>query len=127
MKGILFVALGGAIGSLARYAVYVFSVRLWGPAIPWGTLGANVVGCIVIGALAGAADARLALHPDLRLFLMTGILGGFTTFSAFSLDFIRLLETHGSLLAAGYAAASVGLSVGGATLGLALARALGAP
>jgi CrcB protein len=126
MKGILFVALGGAIGSLARYGVYVFSVRLWGPAIPWGTLGANVVGCLIIGALAGAADSRLALHPDIRLFLMTGILGGFTTFSAFSLDFVRLLESQGSLVAGGYVAASVGLSIGGAILGLVLARALGA-
>jgi CrcB protein len=124
MKGMLFVALGGAMGSLARYGVYVASVRLWGPAIPWGTLLVNVAGCLVIGALAGAADARLALHPDLRLFLMTGILGGFTTFSALALDFARLFEAQGVLAGSAYLAASVGLSVGGALLGLLIARAL---
>jgi CrcB protein len=127
MNGILFVALGGALGSLARYAAFVVSVHLWGPAVPWGTLGVNVAGCLIMGVLAGAADARLALHPDVRLFLMTGILGGFTTFSAFSLDFVRLLESQGSVVASGYLAASVGLSVGAAALGLIVARAIGAP
>lgn len=124
MKDMLFVALGGAIGSLARYGTYVASVRLWGPAIPWGTLIVNVAGCLVMGLLAGAADARLALHPDLRLFLMTGILGGFTTFSAFALDFARLVDAQGALAAGAYLAASVGLSVGGALCGLLIARAL---
>lgn len=124
MKGLLFVALGGAIGSLARYGTYVASVRLWGPAIPWGTLIVNVAGCLLMGLIAGTADARLALHPDLRLFLMTGILGGFTTFSAFALDFARLLEAQGTIAAAAYVAGSVGLSVGGALLGLLLARAI---
>src|SRR5262249_24301117 len=106
---------------------YIASVHLLGPAIPWGTLAVNVVGCLAMAVIAGAADARLGLHPDMRLFLMTGILGGFTTFSAFALDFARLMESQGALVATGYILASVGLSVGSAGLGLALARAIAAP
>ena len=124
MKQMLLVASGGALGSLARYGVYLLAARGWGPVMPWGTLCVNVLGSLVIGLIAGAADYRLTLHDEARLFLLTGVLGGFTTFSAFALDFARLLQVGDIVKAFGYVIASVGLSLGAALLGLILPRAL---
>jgi CrcB protein len=109
----LYVALGGALGSVARYAVSLGAARWvsatfpWGPL--WGTLIVNVAGSFAAGLLAtlATADGRLALAPDARAFVLVGILGGFTTFSAFSLD-TMLLAREGAL---GVAAANVGLSL----------------
>lgn len=120
----LLVALGGALGSVARFGVNVLTARTLGPFFPWGTLTVNVVGGLVMGLIA----ALLALRGgsgELRLFLMTGIMGGFTTFSAFSLDAVSLWERGDQGLAAAYVAASVALSIGALVAGLALGRALG--
>ena len=124
MKLILLAAAGGAIGSAARYLVNVGAMRAWGPAFPWSTLIVNVVGCLAIGLLAEGISHRFDNAPVLRTFLMTGILGGFTTFSAFSLDFALLLERKAHLAAGLYLGASVGLSLLGVFAGIALARAL---
>jgi CrcB protein len=120
----LLVALGGAIGSVLRYYVGQWALRLMGPAFPWGTLAVNVVGCFVIGVFAELIARRFNASMELRLLLITGFLGGFTTFSAFSLDAISLFE-RGEAVAGGiYIAASVGLSMAAVISGLAVMRAL---
>ena len=119
----LLVAVGGAIGSLLRYYVGLGSLRLMGPGFPWGTLIVNVVGCFIIGVFAEMIMRRFNASVELRLLLITGFLGGFTTFSAFSLDAITLFE-RGEVFAGGiYIAASVGLSMVAVMAGLGLMRA----
>ncbi|MDV4154523.1 fluoride efflux transporter CrcB [Rhizobium brockwellii] len=120
----LLVAAGGAIGSLLRYYVGQWALRLMGPAFPWGTLAVNIVGCFVIGVFAELIARKFNASVELRLLLITGFLGGFTTFSAFSLDAISLFE-RGEAVAGGiYIAASVGLSMAAVIAGLAVMRAL---
>ncbi|OWV83940.1 protein CrcB [Rhizobium sp. N122] len=120
----LLVAVGGAIGSLLRYYVGQWTLRTMGPAFPWGTLAVNVVGCFVIGVFAELIARRFNASVELRLLLITGFLGGFTTFSAFSLDAISLFE-RGQAVAGGlYIVASVGLSMAAVVAGLAVMRAL---
>jgi fluoride exporter len=120
----LLVAIGGAIGSLLRYYVGLGSLRLMGPGFPWGTLVVNVVGCFIIGVFAEMIARRFNASVELRLLLITGFLGGFTTFSAFSLDAISLFE-RGEVFAGGiYIAASVGLSMMAVMAGLGLMRVL---
>ncbi|MBB3398985.1 MULTISPECIES: fluoride efflux transporter CrcB [unclassified Rhizobium] len=120
----ILVAVGGAIGSVLRYYVSQWALRLAGPAFPWGTLTVNVVGCFVIGVFAEMIIRRFDASPELRLLLITGFLGGFTTFSAFSLDAISLFERGAVVSGAVYIVASVGLSMAGVIAGLALMRAI---
>lgn len=118
MTQILLVALGGAVGSVARYGVGVAAARLLGLGYPWGTLIVNVLGGLAMGAL------FVRIGPDqenLRLLLGVGLLGGFTTFSAFSLETLRLME-QGPAPAALYIAASLVLSIGACWLGYSLGR-----
>ncbi|CAN7302861.1 fluoride efflux transporter CrcB [Rhizobium sp. LjRoot258] len=119
----LLVAVGGAIGSVLRYYVGQWALRLAGPAFPWGTLTVNVVGCFVIGVFAEMIVRRFDASPEMRLLLITGFLGGFTTFSAFSLDAISLFERGAAVSGAVYIVASVGLSMAAVIAGLALMRA----
>ncbi|MDM9628164.1 fluoride efflux transporter CrcB [Rhizobium sp. S152] len=124
MPQVLLVAFGGAIGSVLRYYVGRWSLRLMGPSFPWGTLAVNVAGCFVIGVFAEIIARRFNASEELRLLLITGFLGGFTTFSAFSLDAISLFERGALSAAAVYVVASVGLSMLAVVAGLALTRAL---
>ena len=124
MRTLLVVASGGAIGAAARYLVGVGSARLLGYGFPYGTLAVNVSGCLLMGLLIEAMALRRNIHNDLRAFLTVGILGGFTTFSAFSAEFALLVERHDYLAAAIYLIASVGLSIGALFAGLAIVRAL---
>ena len=105
----LAVAAGGALGSLARFWMTGAVTALTGPRYPIGTLLINVLGSFVIGGVAGVTltPARMGLHPDLRVFLMVGICGGFTTFSAFSLQTLELMQNGDNTAAALYVAASV--------------------
>jgi CrcB protein len=103
---ILCVAAGGALGSVARHWIGVMALRHLGANFPWGTLTVNVIGSAVIGVIGGVIAAGMVLAPELRLFLVTGILGGFTTFSSFSLDTGALFE-RSPALAAAYLAASI--------------------
>jgi fluoride exporter len=105
----LAVAAGGAIGSLARFWLAAAMTALTGPRFPWGTLLINVLGSGIIGLVAAVtlAPARVALHPDLRVFLMVGMCGGFTTFSAFSLQTLELLQAGDTGSAAFYVGGSV--------------------
>ena len=124
MKLLIMAAMGGALGAAARYAVNVGAVRLFGHGFPWGTLIVNVVGCLMMGLLIEAIAQKYSTSLEVRTFLTTGVLGGLTTFSAFSLDFATLVERKAHLLAAVYMAASVGLSVLALFAGLAIMRAV---
>jgi CrcB protein len=116
------VALGGAVGAAARYLTGLAAIRLIGPGFPWGTVIVNVAGSLAMGVLV-VALAHLSANRFAPL-LMTGLLGGFTTFSAFSLDAVALFERGQGVAAAGYVAGSVVLSIGGLVAGMALARAV---
>jgi fluoride exporter len=120
----LIVFLGAGIGGALRHGVNLACARGCGLAFPWGTLTVNVVGSFAMGLIAAwlAFKAEAPWSPHARLFLTTGILGGFTTFSAFSLDAILLWERGATLPAFAYVAGSVVLSIGGLLLGLALVR-----
>jgi CrcB protein len=107
---ILVVAIGGALGSVARYVVGIESGRLFGTDFPWGTLIINVSGSLLIGVFAGLFAAKWSLPQTTRVFLVVGICGGFTTFSTFALDVWYLIERGQSLASLGYVLASVILS-----------------
>jgi CrcB protein len=118
------VAVGGALGSMARFWLAGVMTALTGPRFPWGTLLINVLGSFVIGLVASITltPARVGLHPDIRIFLMTGVCGGFTTFSAFSLQTLELMQTGDVVPALGYAIGSVVLCVIGTYCGWLLGR-----
>ncbi|MBX9467260.1 MAG: fluoride efflux transporter CrcB [Rhizobium sp.] len=124
MFHILLVAIGGATGSVARYLTGIAMTRLLGPAFPWGTITVNIVGSFAIGLLTELVARKLAAPMEMRLLLVVGFLGGFTTFSSFSLDTMALAERGAILAAFGYVAASVTLSLSAAFGGLALGRSL---
>ena len=120
--GFLIVFLGGGIGAALRHGVNLTSARLLGTAFPYATLIENVSGSFVMGLLAAYFAFKGDASQSWRLFLTTGILGGYTTFSAFSLDTALLYERGELGLAALYVLASVALSIGGLFAGLALVR-----
>ncbi|RDL52038.1 putative fluoride ion transporter CrcB [Ensifer sp. M14] len=124
MSNLLLVGAGGAIGSMARYLVGLWTLHRWGPGFPWGTLGVNITGSFLIGLLAELIMRKFGASAEMRLFLITGVLGGYTTFSAFSLDTITLFERGDAALAVSYIAASVVLSILAVFAGLALMRAM---
>lgn len=125
MFHLLLVAVGGAIGASLRHFVNLGSLRLLGPGFPWGTMTINIAGSLVMGIFIELLARRFNASNEVRLFVATGILGGFTTFSAFSLDFAVLWERGAAIPALGYAIASVLGSLLAIFLGLWLARTLG--
>ena len=124
MNHILLVALGGALGSVGRYLTGIATLRLFGPGYPWGTLAVNMIGGLAIGVFAELIARRFDGSAELRLFIITGILGGFTTFSAFSLEVAAMAERGEYFTATSYVLASVLISVAAVFAGLALVRAL---
>lgn len=123
MMNILLVALGGAIGACLRHLINTGAARLSTSAFPWWTIVINVVGCFVMGLFIGSLARRGETSDGLRLFVATGVLGGFTTFSAFSLDFASLWQRGELFGALGYAIGSVILSLIAVFVGLWVARA----
>ena len=121
----LIVFLGAGLGGALRHGVNVAAARQYGLGFPAGTLIVNVLGSIAIGILAGYFGLKMGTSQHLRLFLATGLLGGFTTFSAFSLDALLLWERGAVGLALGYVLVSVLLAVIGAAAGLSAVRAFG--
>ena len=117
---LLQVALGGAIGASGRYLTGIAAVRLLGHGFPWGTLIVNVVGSFLMGVLVVVMAQKFGTR--FAPFLMTGLLGGFTTFSAFSLDALTLYERGQTGLAAGYVLASIGLTLSAIALGVLMTR-----
>ena len=123
MTRFLIVAAGGALGAVARYCVGTLAGRLGASHWPWGTLTVNIVGGLLMGTLTGWLAFRGGLHAEsIRLFAAVGILGGFTTFSAFSLETALMIEKRQLALAGGYVAASVVLSILALFIGLMVAR-----
>lgn len=118
----LIVFLGAGIGGALRHGVNVGATKLFGFGFPYGTLIVNVVGSFVMGLFAGYFAFRSAIPQHVRLFLTTGILGGFTTFSSFSLDAALLIERNSLGLAAGYMVGSVAAGLSALFFGLALFR-----
>lgn len=124
MKIIAAIAIGGAIGAVARHIVGAQMLRMLGSGFPWGTLTVNVVGSFAMGALVELMAIRWNVGPELRAFMTVGVLGAFTTFSTFSLD-VAVLGERGALLpAALYVLMSVGLSISALFFGLWLFRQL---
>jgi CrcB protein len=118
------VALGGALGSMARFWMANAVAVLTGPDFPWGTLGINIIGSFVIGyamVLTGPAGRFEMAPPDVRTFVMVGICGGFTTFSSFSLQTLLLMQSGQMLRAAAYIVGSVALCLVFTWLGTRLA------
>ena len=128
MSTYLWVALGGALGSVARYWMTNAVAALTGPRFPWGTIVINIVGSFVIGLVAFLTMpvGRVPITFDLRAFILAGICGGYTTFSSFSLQTLELARTGHWFWAAGNVVLSVVLCLAAVWLGYALARA-GAP
>ena len=120
--GFLIVFLGGGLGAALRHGVNLSSARLLGTAFPYATMIENVTGSLVMGLLAAYFAFRGDASQHWRLFFTTGILGGYTTFSAYSLDVVLLYERGEIGMAAFYAIASVLLSIGGLFAGFALIR-----
>jgi CrcB protein len=121
---ILAVAVGGAIGSVARYLVGIGSGKLFGINFPWGTLLINITGSFLIGLFAGLFAIRWDLPQAVRIFLTVGICGGYTTFSTFSLDIFYLMERGQTIAAAAYMIGSVASSVGALVLAMVIVRCL---
>lgn len=107
MNSIFAVAVGGAIGATGRYLFNLQMLRVMGPNFPWGTFGVNLIGALIMGLLTGAFALKFNASQEIRSFLMTGILGGFTTFSAFSLDAALMIERQDYALAGFYVVGSV--------------------
>ena len=129
LQFLLLVFLGGGLGATMRYGVNLATVAWFGPHFPWGTLTVNVVGSAIMGAFAGWILTR---EPGtgsdaIRLFFMTGVLGGFTTFSAFSLDIVVLWQRGAAMTAIGYVLASVAVSLLALLAAMAAMKAIMAP
>jgi CrcB protein len=122
MRAYLLVLVGGGIGSAIRHAVNVAFARWFGTSFPFHTLFENVSGSLLMGLIAGYFAFRGDASQAVRLFLTTGVLGGYTTFSAFSLEAMLLWDQHNIGKAALYVLLSVGASLAGLWLGLSLAR-----
>ncbi|MCE2521501.1 MAG: fluoride efflux transporter CrcB [Alphaproteobacteria bacterium] len=122
MKACLLVAVGGALGAVGRHLVTVAATAWLGSGFPWGTLIVNVAGSFLLGVLVALLSAVWTPPGEVRLFLVTGFLGAFTTFSAFSLDVVSEFERGHNSLAILYVVASVVLSVLALLAGLRLMR-----
>lgn len=124
MIQVMAVAVGGALGSVLRYLSQVWLGRLLGLDFPWGTLFVNVLGSLVMGVLAELTARVWSPTPELRAFLVVGVLGGFTTFSSFSLDIGMLVSRDDWMVAMLYFMATLVVGVGGLFVGMALVRAV---
>jgi len=123
MKSYLIVFLGAGLGGALRHLVNIFAASVAGALLPWGTFIVNVTGSLAMGLLIGYFAFRGEASQDLRLFLTTGLLGGYTTFSSFSLDAALLWERGAIAMAVLYVIGSVVLAIGGLALGIWLMRA----
>ena len=126
MTAYLWIAVGGALGSMARYLCTGLAARFIGDTFPWGTMIVNVVGCSFIGLFATftGPDGRFLIAPTVRQFVMVGICGGFTTFSSFSLETLNLARDGQWIKVAANVLGSVALCLIGVWLGHAAATAL---
>ena len=126
MKQFLWICLAGAAGTGSRRLVGIYAPRLLGATFPWATLIVNVVGCFLISLVAHLAMKRL-LSEDLRLTLMTGFMGGLTTYSSFNFETTNLLKEHALLLAGLNVALTLALSFGAGLVGVVVGRWVAGP
>jgi len=124
MKALVLVALGGGFGSICRHLLSTWLTRTAG-GFPLATFAVNLIGCLLIGLFAGLAARHAWLNGEARLLLAVGVLGGFTTFSAFGLDSLHLLRRGEHLIALGYVGGSVLLGLGAVWIGWWLASSTG--
>lgn len=124
MRLLLLATVGGGIGAGARFLMQNAMIRWLGGGFPWWTFSINVLGSFLMGVVVTMVTLRFGASSELRTFLATGILGGFTTFSAFSLDAAQLMDTQQPAAAASYVLGSVVLSILALYLGIALTKAL---
>lgn len=122
MKAILFVAAGSGLGGMLRYVLQTVSYKLHQSAFPIGTMLVNILGCLAIGVFYGLFEKGQLLHPGIKLFLITGICGGFTTFSTFSLENISLLRSGHLLYFLLYTTGSVALGLLATVAGIYLVK-----
>ena len=115
---------GGGIGAVLRFALALWVDGRVGTHLPWGTLAVNATGCFAIGVVATLADEHTLVSPALRLFLVTGVLGGFTTFSAFGMETWQLVEDGRAIAALGNAVVSVCAGLAAVVAGIAITRSL---
>ena len=118
----LLLLLGGGLGAMLRFALALWIDERVGVHFPWGTLAVNVAGCFGIGVVATLADEHTPVSPALRLFLVTGLLGGFTTFSAFGMESWQLIEDGHALAALGNAMANVSAGLLAVIAGITITR-----
>jgi CrcB protein len=122
MKQLVWVCLGGALGSGARYLVTTFSLARFGPAFPYGTLGVNVAGSLLLALLFTLSQRATWLGPTLQVALGAGFMGGFTTYSTFNLEVLRYVESGQHRLAAIYGAATLLCCLAAGFVGMYLGR-----
>ncbi|MBX7146394.1 MAG: fluoride efflux transporter CrcB [Alphaproteobacteria bacterium] len=122
LKIFFILALGGIMGTIFRYGFIFYSVKIWGTHFPWGTLGINVIGSFLMGCFVALFNKFIDLPLELKLFLTTGLLGSFTTFSGFSFDFMNLWQQGMIYQSFFYILLSVFLSLGAVFLGYSIGR-----
>jgi CrcB protein len=122
MKNMLLVGLGGGVGSMARYIFQRWASAIYPHHFPWGTFGVNIIGCFLIGIFWGISFKSFESNESWKLFLMVGLCGGFTTFSAFTLEGIGLIREQRLLLFFSYVAASVVLGLLATYIGMKITR-----
>lgn len=122
LKTLLLVGLGGGVGSIIRYMAGLYVHRYFPSTFPWGTLAVNVLGCFLIGLFMGLLDRSTSLDPNWRLLLVVGFCGGFTTFSALSMESINLLQNHQEMTAFLYIGLSIAVGLSATLTGFLLMR-----
>ena len=111
MLKVIYVGFGGFIGSILRYSLYILTSNILGYTSPIATIFINIIGCFLIGFAYQLFNVHLNISENLRLFIMIGLLGGFTTFSAFSIDALLVYQNSGKILAIAYVVLSIILSL----------------